>query len=90
MCKNAAPRSAGAFAGKESAIVQTTLNVEGMTCGNCVRHVGDALRGLPGVTGVEVRLDERKAIVQHDPHAAPLDALLAAVRDAGYEAAGPG
>lgn len=32
------------------------LEVQGMSCGSCVRHVTEALRPLPGVSGVEVDL----------------------------------
>lgn len=34
-----------------------TLAVTGMTCQHCVAAVGDELRALDGVTGVEVALD---------------------------------
>ncbi len=32
------------------------LQVEGMSCGSCVKHVTQALQPLPGVSGVEVDL----------------------------------
>lgn len=32
------------------------LQVEGMSCGSCVKHVTQALQSLPGVGGVEVDL----------------------------------
>jgi copper chaperone CopZ len=55
-----------------------------MSCNNCVRHVGDALRAVPGVTAVEVSLADQRAIVTHEGAAAA--ALVAAVVSAGYEA----
>jgi copper chaperone len=61
------------------------LNVQGMTCGNCVRHVGEALRGVEGVTDVDVRLKEGQALVRHDGRA-PLDRLIAALDEEGYGA----
>ncbi len=64
----------------------TVLDVEGMTCGSCVRHVGAALRNLPGVTDVNVDLRERSATVRHDPGATPVAKLLDALRDEGYSA----
>ena len=57
-----------------------------MTCNGCVRHVDKALRGVPGVTAVEVNLPEGTAKVVHDD-AAPIAAMVAAVESAGYEAA---
>ena len=57
-----------------------------MTCNGCVKHVGKALREVPGVTGVEINLAEGTAKVMHD-ESSQLPALLAAVESAGYEAA---
>jgi Cu+-exporting ATPase len=65
---------------------ESTLEVRGMTCNNCVRHVSQALRGLAGVGDVEVDLAAGKARVQHDPHRVSVGELIAAVEGAGYEA----
>jgi copper chaperone CopZ len=56
-----------------------------MSCNNCVRHVDQALRAVPGVTAVEVSLPEQRAKVEHTGEVA-LPALIAAVESAGYEA----
>ncbi len=64
---------------------ETVLNVQGMTCRNCVHHVDEALRGVAGVAEVDVRLQEGKALVRHDA-GTTTDALLAALDDAGYDA----
>ncbi len=58
-----------------------------MTCNRCVNHVDAALRGVPGVTAVEVDLAGGTAKVVHDPEQSPLASLTAAVVDAGYAAA---
>lgn len=63
---------------------RTVLTIDGMTCGNCVRHVGDALRALPGVTGADVQLASRTATIDHDPVLAPVAALTAAIEAEGY------
>jgi copper chaperone len=67
-------------------LVITTLAIEGMSCNNCVHHVGDALRGVGGVTNVQVSLPEASATVEHD-EVTTLPALVAAVEAAGYTAA---
>lgn len=41
-----------------------TLTVTGMTCANCVRHVSEALAGIPGVTDVRVDLATGHATLQ--------------------------
>ena len=69
---------------------ESTLDVRGMTCNNCVRHVSQALRGLPGVSDVQVDLAAAEARVQHDPGRVSIGELVAAVEGAGYEAAARG
>lgn len=61
------------------------LQVEGMSCGTCVRHVREGLQKVPGVTAVDVKLDVAMARVTHDGSAST-EALLAAVVEAGYTA----
>lgn len=62
---------------------ETTFDVEGMTCGSCVRHINEALRELDEVRDVDVRLREGKVVVTHEN--ASVEAMLEALRDAGYE-----
>lgn len=60
------------------------LNVGGMSCQNCVRHVKEALEKVPGVASATVSLEDAKARVQHE--GADAQALVAAVEEEGYEA----
>lgn len=64
----------------------TLLDVAGMSCASCVRHIEEALRELAGVGDVDVRLDDGRVLVRHDPSRAPTERLIAALADAGYEA----
>ena len=60
------------------------LKIEGMTCGHCVKNVQQALAAVAGVAGpVEVSLATGEAQVAGSPDPA---ALLAAVREEGYQA----
>lgn len=65
---------------------ETILDVEGMSCGSCVRHVESALGKLEGVTAVEVKLSEKLARVEHDPAKTTVARMVAALADEGYEA----
>src|SRR5215213_8203337 len=68
--------------------MKTELEIEGMTCSNCARHVTEALQSTPGVANAEVSLSENRATVAWKPDAkAEVEALLASVREAGYEGA---
>lgn len=62
-----------------------TLDVTGMTCSSCVRHVDHALRAVAGVSDVKVDLATGKVTVERDPARATTEALTEAVRDAGYD-----
>lgn len=66
--------------------MNTVLNVSGMSCPSCVRHVHAALSALDGVSGVQVRLHEGKVLVKHDGRAA-IEAMIAALDEAGYAGA---
>lgn len=65
--------------------MEKKLNVEGMSCQHCVAHVTQALEAVEGVSRVEVSLEDASAIVEFDG-AVPDEALIAAVKNAGYEA----
>jgi copper chaperone CopZ len=69
---------------KELPMTETMLTISGMTCSHCAQHVEGALGALPEVTA-RVDLDAATAEVHH-PSTVTLDAVLAAVQDAGYTA----
>lgn len=64
--------------------MKTVLNVNGMSCAHCVRHVTTALEELDGVSGAVVSLEQNTASVEHD-ESVTSGQLKAAVEDAGYE-----
>ena len=64
---------------------ETDIEIGGMTCASCVARVERALKRVPGVTAAEVNLATERARVRTVSDA-PVEPLLAAVRDAGYEA----
>ena len=59
------------------------LKITGMTCNHCVAHTKKNLEAVPGVESVEVTLDPGSAVVKGS---ADPEALVAAVKEAGYEA----
>ena len=71
-------------------VTQTeTLPIIGMTCASCVGRVERALRKRPGVLTAQVNLATEKATVTFAPGHASRTDLVAAVKAAGYEVAGP-
>jgi copper chaperone len=63
-----------------------TIRIDGMSCGGCVGSVTRALQRVEGVDTVDVTLAPQVASVTFDPAKVELPALVAAIRDAGYEA----
>lgn len=59
-----------------------TLNVQGMTCQNCVRHVREALEAIEGATDVTVDLENGTATV----NGVTAEAAIAAIEEEGYQA----
>ena len=61
-----------------------TLRVDGMMCMNCVSHVEEALNAL---NGVKAKADlESKLVTVENPQDISVNELIAAVKNAGYEA----
>ncbi len=73
-------------AGAESSIV---IPVGGMSCGSCAarikKHVGD----MDGVSSVEVDLEKRHVRVSFAPAKVTSDAIVAKIKELGYEASAP-
>ncbi|MFQ5537226.1 MAG: mercury(II) reductase [Gemmatimonadota bacterium] len=61
------------------------LDIQGMTCTSCERHVADALNHVEGAQAVEVRYPEGKAAVDLAPDADP-QALVRALAGTPYSA----
>lgn len=62
------------------------LNIEGMSCMHCVKHVKDALSEVPGIKSVDVNLNGKYALVEAE--GASEEAMRSAVADAGYDVVG--
>lgn len=60
-----------------------TLQVEGMSCGHCVKAVEEALTEV-GATG-KVDLASKSVAVSFEEGRVTLDAIKAAIEDQGYD-----
>lgn len=61
-----------------------SYEIKGMTCGHCVKAVTKALGKVPGVSKVEqVDLASGRATIDGSPDE---NAVIAAIKDEGYEA----
>ena len=64
----------------------TTLNINGMTCGGCVKNVTNALNQVTGVQQADVSLEQNNAVINFDDSQTNETALKQAIEDAGFEA----
>jgi Cu+-exporting ATPase len=62
------------------------LPIRGMSCAACAARLEKAIAARPGVHSAAVNFATHIATILHDPAAAPVDALRATVRQAGFEA----
>ena len=64
----------------------TTLKVEGMSCGGCVKSVTNVLTALPGVAKAEVSLDDKQARIEYEAGRLSIDNMKRVIVDSGFEA----
>lgn len=64
-----------------------TLGISGMTCGGCVRSVGNVLTVLDGVAKADVSLEKACVVVDYDPGKVGLEQLKHSIEEAGFEVA---
>jgi copper chaperone len=61
------------------------IEIEGMTCGSCVRHVRTALEDLEGVEVKDIEIGS--AEIDYDPETIDRAAIIEAIKDGGYTVA---
>ena len=66
--------------------MERTLNVIGMMCVNCQKHVHDALLAMDGVSAVDVNLEKGTAKVTASREI-PMDEFRSVISEAVYELA---
>ena len=67
-------------------MTRTILGSDEFSCPSCVTKIEKALAATPGVTSAAVHFNTGRIEVEHDPATAPVDVLIGAVRQAGYQA----
>ncbi|OOH88934.1 hypothetical protein BMT54_07995 [Pasteurellaceae bacterium 15-036681] len=60
----------------------TTLQLDGLHCGNCVKSVEKALSALPTVTSVQIDLATQKAVIESEENE---QTLIDTIFDIGFE-----
>ncbi len=81
-----APDPAIMAASAASASASVTLGIIGMTCASCQAVIEKTLIRVAGVVSATVNLAAETAAIEYDPARVGVDDLVAAVRNAGYDA----
>jgi copper ion binding protein len=63
------------------------INIEGMSCMHCVKHVEESVKDLPGVLKVTVDLKGKNAVVELSDSVEDAK-LKEAIEEAGYDVTG--
>ncbi|MDV2886401.1 cation transporter [Alkalihalophilus pseudofirmus] len=63
---------------------RVTLQIEKMSCGNCLETVKSALEGLDGVDRAYVHLEDKTARVDYDASRVNTKQMAEAVEEKGY------
>ena len=66
--------------------METTLNVDGMSCMHCVNKVTKIISGFKSAKEVKVDLDKKEAKFSFDESAVDLSNIIGAIKKAGFEA----
>jgi copper chaperone len=65
----------------------TTLSVPDISCGHCKATIEGAVGGLEGIGGVTVDIEPRLVRLSFDEEQVSIDAIVAAIEEAGYSVA---
>ncbi|MDZ5472858.1 heavy metal-associated domain-containing protein [Bacillus sp. 31A1R] len=64
---------------------QMKININGMSCGSCVRKIEGSLQQLNGVEHVEVQLQEKKAVIEFSPDLVDEQKIINNITELGYK-----
>lgn len=65
-------------------ILQTRLNVDGMTCQNCVQNIEGNISKQSGIVCIAVSLENKEAIVQYEQNTVNPSEIAAMIEDMGF------
>ena len=61
------------------------IKVEGMSCGHCVETISEGVGKMPGITGVDVKLDKKEVAVDFDESKANIKSIAGKIKELGFE-----
>jgi P-type Cu+ transporter len=71
---------------KKGKMMTTTVSIEGMTCGACTSAVEAGFKDVDGLVQFNISLLAERAVIVHDPTLLPVDQIVEAIEDRGFDA----
>lgn len=71
---------------ESTALKETVLRSDELTCPSCITKIESKLGSLEGVVSAEVKFASGRILVKHDAAKVTVSDLVAAVREMGYAA----
>lgn len=66
-------------------MTQTTINIEGISCGECEKSITNMISKQEGVESILVSKEAKNAVINHDPSIINLARLNEIIEDMGFD-----
>lgn len=67
-------------------ILDTRIDIDGMTCQSCVRNITENISTKPGIVNILVSLEDKRATVQYDNSLTSPSEIAEMIEDMGFDA----
>lgn len=67
-----------------SAVMVTTVAIEGMTCGSCTSAIEGGFKNVSGVKNFNISLMSERAVIEHDPSLLSAETIAEMIEDRGF------
>ncbi|KAK3860857.1 hypothetical protein Pcinc_033120 [Petrolisthes cinctipes] len=62
------------------------VNIQGMTCGSCVRNIESTISERAGINSIKVSLEKEEGVVEYNPDIVSAELIADMIDDMGFEA----
>lgn len=79
------PQKVAATSKISNSIKYVQLNIKGMGCADCTKHIDGTLTGLKGVTSATTSFEKALTVVSYDPAKTNADSISHKIKEIGYQ-----
>ena len=80
-----APQKTSANINTQSSFKCVRLNIKGMGCADCTKHIDGTLAGLNGVASSVTSFEKAQTVVSYDPAKTNADSIGKKIKEIGYQ-----